>query len=415
MVLLAFLVPLAFLVRDQARDNGLDEGERHAQFVAQALAATRSTQESTVATVLDNQLSPPGTATLVVLPTDQRVGDAFDTGGAIAVAREGSAVRAEAAAGIVVAVPVVTTASEVPLVVAVLVTTAALTENVLAAWAGLGLLGLLLLAIAVTVADRIGRSTVRPVQELGRAAHLVGEGDLSVRVDPAGPPEVVEVATSFNALVGRITALLDEERESVADTAHRLRTPLTALKLEAEDLSGEAGVRIRGGIDDLERSLDFVIAEARRSVRAGEGARSDAVAVTQARAEFWSALAEEQQRPNRVDVESSTAWVPVAADDLEAALDALLGNVFTHTPEGTAYAVGVRRIEDTVQVVVADRGPGLDADSLDRGVSGTGSSGLGLDIARRTAERAGGLLHISAVDDGGTRVALVFPVLPPSA
>ena len=77
----------------------------------------------------------------------------------------------------------------------------------------------------------------------------------------------------------------------------------------------------------------------------------------------------------------------VSADELEAALDALLGNVFAHTPEGTAFRVEVRTLSDGgISLAVEDAGPGLSPDFVERGVSGAGGTGLGLDIARRTAE-----------------------------
>ena len=80
--------------------------------------------------------------------------------------------------------------------------------------------------------------------------------------------------------------------------------------------------------------------------------------------------------------------MPVPRSDLAAAADALIGNIFKHTPEGTGFAVTLHRGEEMVLVFVADAGPGI-ADpgaALRRGSSGAGSTGLGLDIARRVAE-----------------------------
>ncbi|MGY1617661.1 ATP-binding protein [Geodermatophilus sp. SYSU D00691] len=89
--------------------------------------------------------------------------------------------------------------------------------------------------------------------------------------------------------------------------------------------------------------------------------------------------------------------VRVAAADLGAAVDALLGNVFAHTPEGTAFRVAVRpRADGGAEVSVAGSGPGVPEASLERGRSGGGSTGLGLDIARRTAESSGGALRVTS-------------------
>ena len=73
------------------------------------------------------------------------------------------------------------------------------------------------------------------------------------------------------------------------------------------------------------------------------------------------------------------------------ASDILLGNVFAHTPEGTGFAVRLsRRAGGGAWLVIADDGPGFgDADPTLRGRSSGGSTGLGLDIARRIAEASG--------------------------
>jgi signal transduction histidine kinase len=76
--------------------------------------------------------------------------------------------------------------------------------------------------------------------------------------------------------------------------------------------------------------------------------------------------------------------VRAGAADVGAAVDALLGNVFAHTPDGTAFRVSVTARDGGGAIVtVADQGPGLtDPTVLGRGASGGGSTGLGLDIAR---------------------------------
>jgi signal transduction histidine kinase len=93
----------------------------------------------------------------------------------------------------------------------------------------------------------------------------------------------------------------------------------------------------------------------------------------------------------------------VAAGDLGAAVDALLGNVFAHTPEGAAVRVTVSpRDGGGAGVAVADAGPGMRGAAIERGHSGSGSTGLGLDIARRTAEASGGALRIASSSSGTT-------------
>ena len=101
--------------------------------------------------------------------------------------------------------------------------------------------------------------------------------------------------------------------------------------------------------------------------------------------------------------------VPVRAspEDVAAALDALLENVFAHTPDGAALRVTVvADPEGGGTVTVEDAGPGLPTESARRGVSAGGSTGLGLDIARRTAESSGGSMRTGTGLLGGALVEL---------
>jgi len=147
-------------------------------------------------------------------------------------------------------------------------------------------------------------------------------------------------------------------------------------------------------------------------------ATSDLAAVTRERAAFWSALAEDDGRPWTVDVAAAADRagfvVALSAGEASAVIDALVGNVFAHTPEGSAYALAVRPGDDgTVRLEVDDSGAGIDRPgaAVDRGATRGGSTGLGLDIARRSAEAAGGRLQIEASHLGGARVVLTLPVI----
>ena len=103
--------------------------------------------------------------------------------------------------------------------------------------------------------------------------------------------------------------------------------------------------------------------------------------------------------------------MPLPRSELILAVDALLGNVFAHTPEGVAFRVTVSE----AGLLVDDAGPGISdpGAAVQRGVSGAGSSGLGLDIVRRVAEAAGGRLMIDRGPLGGARIAMLLPVREP--
>jgi signal transduction histidine kinase len=91
-------------------------------------------------------------------------------------------------------------------------------------------------------------------------------------------------------------------------------------------------------------------------------------------------------------------------------IDVLIENVFAHTPVGSGYQISVGNIPDgRSELGVSDEGPGFaDLGVLDRGRSGAGSTGLGLDIVVRTAERTGGGVRLGSSADGGAEITVVF-------
>ncbi len=160
----------------------------------------------------------------------------------------------------------------------------------------------------------------------------------------------------------------------------------------------------------LENAVTSLIEDA-RTRGSGEPGSCDAAAVTGHRAEFWAVLAEDQGRAMRLDIAAGPLMVGVAEPELGACLDALLGNVFAHTPQGTGFAIGLRPRPDGGAVLsVRDEGPGFaQQDPVRRGASGGGSTGLGLDIARQTAEVSGGSLSIRPGPGGHVVVELGPP------
>ena len=139
------------------------------------------------------------------------------------------------------------------------------------------------------------------------------------------------------------------------------------------------------------------------------------MAVLRERLDFWGALAEDQGRGWTLALPRSVQRVdvPVRQADLQAVVDALVGNVFLHTPEGCAFEV-VLRVGVRTELVVGDAGPGIREPerAVRRGASGAGSSGLGLDIVTRVAQTTGGQLLIGRSRLGGAEITLAMPTVP---
>ncbi|MFD7402631.1 sensor histidine kinase [Streptomyces sp. NPDC059866] len=416
MVVVAFAVPLGLVIKEMARDRAFSDAERNAAEIAPALSITtdRAQLERVVASAgSDAGMAvhiPGGDGTDAVEIGRQRAADAD-----VAATREtGRASTAEVPDGSALLQPVALSSGQIA-VVEVFIPDAAVAKGVGTAWAVLAGVGLALIVGSVAVADRLGARMVQPAQRLAEGAHELGEGKLGARVPEAGPRELRLAAAAFNSMADQVVQLLSNERELAADLSHRLRTPLTVLRLNAASLGdGPAAEQTRAAVAQLEREVDTIIRTARdakpQTAAAGPGAGCDAAEVVRERMEFWSALAEDEGRKVRMAGVDRPVRIPVARADLAAALDALLGNVFRHTPEGTAFAVDVHNGEDAVIVLVSDAGPGIPdpeaAMARGRGSGSDGSTGLGLDIVRRLAESTGGDVRIGSSVLGGTEVRI---------
>ncbi len=415
MVVIAFLLPLSLMIRELAADGAATDGQNAAENIAQlvALLAPGSDARSVAGSIqLDND---DDEISIIVAGADgaQRevFGAAVPSSENIDAALNGASFRAAVPGGEAIYVPVLLPDSDDSVVVRGFVSDEDLSEGVARSLTILILLGGALVLIAIWVADRLGRSLVEPVRELSATAAVLGEGNLEARVTPSGPPEVQEVAVELNDLADRIVRLLRMEREAAADLSHRLRTPLTAVRLDAEALdAGPGSQRLLEDLDELERTVDFVIREARRPGRTDAADDCDLGVVAAERVGFWAALADEQQRDLEFMSDGAAAPVAIGGDDATAMIDALIGNVFAHTDEGTDFTVAVASVSNgEIMLVVDDQGPGFGAEMAQRGRSAAGSTGLGLDIVRRIAGGAGGSLTIGTSGTGGGRVTVTLP------
>lgn len=416
MVLLAMLVPMAILLRGYALEDRLASAALDVQ-ATESVVSGAGGDDGDVAVYLARINAESETLTTVLYPGKRTdIGPQPGEDARVVQARESGQARVDdVRGGAQILVPVSLGgssggAASTP-VIRVFVPEPSLTSGPTPrAYLVLAGLGLVLLFGALLIADRVGRSFVQPISRLATYAQSLGDRRTSPP-EPTGPREVRDLGEALHRLVGRIELLLARERENVSDLSHRLRTPVTALRLRIDSLpGGQERSLLSEDLDRLQVMVDHVVSEARRSEREGLVAGTPALAVLAGRAAFWAPLAEDQGRPFEVSVPSSPeVSVHASEADLVALVDGLLDNVFTHTPEGAAIAVGVTAREGGGLVLtVDDGGPGFPAglDVVRRGESGADSSGLGLAIAHRTATESGGGLAVGASPLGGGRVTV---------
>ena len=410
LIVIALVVPLGLLVKRQAADRARVSTERAVQSASAlvALALTVDAGPEAMESVADG-LEP---GIIIVVDDGTVLGQPLaGQGTLIEAAYTGATITALVDGGWEIALPVIGDGTVV--VVDGFATDSELTEGVWGAWSLLATLGVVMVGLAVWVVDRLGRRMVEPMRELAGAAHLMSEGDLEARV--AGdtlsdvPKEIVEVGQAFNTLAAKLDLLLVAEREAVADLSHRLRTPLTSLRLRAEGIADPTDrLETLAQVDRLEEAIDRII-EASRSRPASSRVSCHLDTVAADRSAFWRVLAEEEGRDFAVELGAGAAELGVPAEEVGVLIDTLIGNVFAHTPAGTSFRLKTGEQDNLPWIELSDEGPGFhSSDLVDRGVSGRGSTGLGLDIVRRTAETTGGRIELVDGDNGGATVRVWF-------
>ncbi|MFI5928014.1 ATP-binding protein [Micromonospora sp. NPDC051543] len=423
LVALAFLIPLGLSLRGQTREEAIADAARRSALVTGALAVStdRAVIERAVVASGDDAAVRP---VVYGLGLDESAGRAGGADLDRARADRRSLVT-DVDGGVVRLDPVVL--GDRTAVVEVFVPDSTLGEGAGGTWLLLFAVGAAMVGAAVLVVDRVAARAVDATQGLVKAALAIGDGDQGVRVDPTGPRELAEAGYAFNRMADRLDAARTDERELVADLSHRLRTPLTVLRLDAEALESDdtsvgsfspaeldrlRGIRrIRQAIVTLEGEIDVLIKTTRKAVAHEAGpAMCDVSEVVRDRMVFWAALAGDQNRPHRVTGAQLRIPAPVPRAELAAALDAVIGNVFRYTPQGTAFEVAVSRRDGYVAIRIDDAGPGIaNPDrALRRGASDQGSTGLGLDIAKRVSLQANGSVSIDRARLGGASVVMLL-------
>ena len=362
-------------------------------------------------------LAPAGLAPAGVVPA----------GVVPAVLRHGGTVVTQAQGQLQVATAVETASGRPPVGVVVLArSTAELDERLRVLWAWLTAIAAAGLVAGVLVAIGFARWVGRPLSALDAAAQRLGGDALDTRsVTGQGPPEVRRLASTFNAMAGRLEALVHGHRATMADVSHQLRTPLAALRLRLDVLAQDADPATAADLADaqeeiarLSRLVDGLLAVARAENVVTEPVAVAVAGVLRDRVAAWAPVADERG----VDLASADSGPSVQASlgdgHLEQILDNLLANALDAVPAGGQVRVSAAPGERGVRIVVADTGPGMDKAQREaafrRFASNTsGGTGLGLAIVHRLVTSNGGSAALSDTPGGGLTVTLDLPAAQP--
>jgi two-component system sensor histidine kinase QseC len=286
-----------------------------------------------------------------------------------------------------------------------------------------GLVLALVLALGVWL---IVRRVTAPVVGFAGAIDVRAPGDSTpVRLDGL-PAELRPVGLAVNRLFARVDEALLHERTLTADAAHELRTPLAALRAQAqvalrardEEERGEALRALIGGVDRATRMVETVLALARLDARSIDRDALPVVQLERIAAEAAESLkASPRARAVRIEVDVPALAARADPESLPIAVRNLCENALRHA--AARVRVEARAGGGEVTIAVRDDGPGMGAeqrarafDRFYRGAGEGGGAGLGLALVRRVAEMHGGRVGFAAGLDGrGIGVEIVLPAV----
>lgn len=254
------------------------------------------------------------------------------------------------------------------------------------------------------LANRLSRRLSAPLIYLAAQAEQIGSGQVRARVRPSGIEEIdlvqEELARTGERMAGRLAA----ERQFSADASHQLRTPLTALSMRLEEIEmvtteDEVRQEAQRCLEQVER-LTSVVSELLDSGARG-GGQTEAIHVIEVfntEREEWE---DQFAAAGRQLVFTDEAAQPVLADGAKLAqvLATLIENALRYGA-GTTRVVSRRSANKRgVMIDVSDEGDGVDEelapDVFEYGVSGHGSTGIGLALARDLVQGMGGRLELT--------------------
>ena len=289
---------------------------------------------------------------------------------------------------------------------------------------------MVLLALTLLVVWGMAGALSREVGAIGRNAAEQDENSADGLPLERVPAEMRPLVASFNSLLARLRNECAMQRRFLQDAAHELRSPITAVALQLENVRrdlpanacAQTFAQLEAGVGRARRVVDQMLKMSRH-----EAAVQDPPVLLDVQAQLHEsinvliALADQRNIDLGLVVAPGTPAglsIRCAAADLRSVLDNLIENALRYTPEGGVVDVRVSAEEGRPVIEVIDNGPGIPAEEIGRVFdrffrvpgTGTGGSGLGLAIAKAAAQRCGLSITLANRRDGGGLVARVaFP------
>ncbi|MBL8388009.1 MAG: HAMP domain-containing histidine kinase [Hydrogenophaga sp.] len=291
-------------------------------------------------------------------------------------------------------------------------------------------IGLLVVLLTALIHEAVSRA----LEPLDRLRDELGQREVAqlhaLSMDDM-PTEVTPLASTLNQLLGRLDHLLAGQRQFLADAAHELNTPLAAIKLQAQLARRANDAERKAALDDLDAGIERAIHLAAQLLQLARlepdqrAPTSEPVALDALVRTAVAAFSAQADSRNTDLGLVGTEPLVVSGDRfaLRAMLDNLIDNALRYSPPGARIDLCVRHQDDLAVLEVSDNGPGIALEQREKAMqrftrlnqTEVKGSGLGLSIARETAELHGGRMALDDTPGGGLTVRILLPLRAPSA
>jgi signal transduction histidine kinase len=296
-----------------------------------------------------------------------------------------------------------------------------LTRGFIIVWIGMVVLGFMISYVSA-------RRTLIRVENITETVSEIGSEELNARLPEArNSDEIARLAQTFNRMLDRIQASVNQLRTVTDSVAHDLKSPVTSIRgrLEVALLEGNSTdwrESVAEAVEGLDRLSQFInttldLAEARAGALPLRRETVDFASVVEQFVEIYMPAMTE--RHHEVTV---TAQPPVMVDvDVSLTnrlLTNLLDNEMVHLPFGCKIEIEVRSHHNYAELLIQDNGPGFSDDlktrAFERFVKGKHSTGHGLGLAfvGAVVQAHGGEVKITDRPSGGAAIWLTFPLAP---
>lgn len=279
---------------------------------------------------------------------------------------------------------------------------------------------LLLIPLLIGLILRIVRREFTSITGLSKSLDEQSADRIQIIPDEDLPDEIIPFIQAINRLLARVNLLIGQQRRFVADAAHELRSPLTALSLQTQnllhagslDVVRERVIPLQNGIERARHLTEQLLSLARTQASAAEASVVDVSVLARELIAEYLPLAEAKAIDLGLE-EKAPLLLRGSPDALRLVMSNALGNALKYTPTGGEVTLRLLSTENAHVIEVVDNGPGIPASERERvfdafyrvsGADGSGS-GLGLAITREAASRLGGTVSLHAREDGS---GLVF-------